>query len=91
MLVKPALMGVDVCGYLYVSDDSSSAAYRVNPTTGQVENLLDPPLNKYGHGMDGGMASTSGTISRSSPSPMAETTSSCRRSASRGWTTSSAP
>jgi hypothetical protein len=47
-------LGVDVCGYLYVSDYSSSATYRINPTTAQVQTLLDPALNRYGHGMEWG-------------------------------------
>ncbi len=47
-------LGVDVCGYLYVSDYSTSATYRVHPNGDQVQTLVDPPLNKYGHGMEWG-------------------------------------
>ncbi len=47
---------MDLCGYLYVADYSSSALYRVSPS-GVVQELLDRDglfVSAYGHGMDWG-------------------------------------
>jgi hypothetical protein len=47
-------MGVDICGYLYVSDYSTSAMYRISPT-GQVQTLFDSPsVTHHAHGMEWG-------------------------------------
>ena len=50
-------LGVDICGYLYVADYSTSALYRVNPSTGNTRVLLDAGgflAPEYGHGMEWG-------------------------------------
>ncbi|MEQ1571825.1 MAG: hypothetical protein ABMA64_39730 [Myxococcota bacterium] len=48
-------IGVDICGYLYVPDYSTSALYRVSPS-GQVQKLLDEGFiqRDYGHGLEWG-------------------------------------
>jgi len=49
-------LGVDICGYLYVADYSSSAMYRIDPD-GQVITLLQAQgflAQEYGHGMTWG-------------------------------------
>lgn len=46
-------LGVDICGYIYVPDYSTSALYRISPS-GQVQNYLDGTLNQYGHGLEWG-------------------------------------
>lgn len=47
-------IGVDICGYLYVPDYSTSAMYRISPDGTQVQNLYDTSLSEYGHGLEWG-------------------------------------
>lgn len=46
-------LGVDICGYIYVPDYSTSAMYRISPS-GQVQTYLDGNLTQYGHGLEWG-------------------------------------
>ncbi len=49
-------LGVDICGYLYVADYSSSSLYRISPQ-GTVRLLLEAQgfmASEYGHGMNWG-------------------------------------
>ena len=47
-------LGVDVCGYLYIPDYSTSALYRISPSGDQVQTLYDSNLSHYGHGLTWG-------------------------------------
>lgn len=50
-------LGIDICGYLYVPDYSTSALYRIDPTTGSVQTLLQESglfSSAYGHGLQWG-------------------------------------
>ncbi|MEQ1506794.1 MAG: hypothetical protein ABMB14_31495 [Myxococcota bacterium] len=49
-------LGVDLCGYLYIPDYSTSALYRVSPDGNQVQKLYDTGLlgGDYGHGLEWG-------------------------------------
>lgn len=46
-------LGVDVCGYLWVPDYSTSALYRISPS-GSVQTYIDSTLTNYGHGLEWG-------------------------------------
>jgi hypothetical protein len=48
-------MGIDLCGYLYVPDYSTSALYRISPS-GQVQKIHDSGVlaRDYGHGVEWG-------------------------------------
>jgi hypothetical protein len=49
-------LGIDICGYLYVADYSTSAMYRISPS-GEVQTLLQAQgllASEYGHGMSWG-------------------------------------
>ena len=47
-------LGVDICGYIYMPDYSTSAMYRISPSGDQVQNIYDTPLSEYGHGLEWG-------------------------------------
>lgn len=49
-------LGIDICGYLYVPDYSTSALYRISPSGQQVQNIHNSGVfgADYGHGLEWG-------------------------------------